>query len=80
MLFLRALVLARRAQKVRTVPVPQVVEVIARKGGGGRAYPVPRVGLAAARAVRKWQRWFGGLDTCLIRSLVLGGLLADQLP
>jgi hypothetical protein len=37
---------------------------------------VPRVELAAARAVTRWSRWCGGMNTCLIRSLVLGGLLA----
>ena len=77
-LFLSALRLARQAQKVRTVPVTLVVEAIAPRGGGGRDFPVSRVNLAAARAARKWSRWFGGLDTCLIRSLVLGGLLTGR--
>ena len=26
----------------------------------------------------RWRRWFGGVDTCLTRSLVLGGLLAGR--
>jgi hypothetical protein len=77
-LFLRALRLAQRAQRVRWVPVPDVVAAIALLGGGGRSYPVPRVELAAARAVTRWQRWFGGIDTCLTRSLVFGGLLAGR--
>jgi hypothetical protein len=78
LLFLSALKLARRAQRVRWVPVPDVVKDIAARGGGGWDFPVPRVELAAARAVNKWRRWFDGFDTCLIRSLVLGGLLADR--
>ncbi len=77
-LFLSAMRLARRAQRVRRVPVPDVVEDIASRGGGGRDYPVPRVELAVARAANRWRRWFGGLDTCLIRSLVMGGLLAGR--
>ncbi len=78
LLFLSALKLARRAQRVRRVPVPDVVEDIAARSGGGRDYPVPRVELAAVRAANRWRRWFGGFDTCLIRSLVLGGLLANR--
>jgi hypothetical protein len=78
LLFLSALKLARRAQRVRRVPVPDVVEDIATRGGGGRGYPVPRVELAAVRAANRWRLWFGGFDTCLIRSLVLGGLLSDR--
>jgi hypothetical protein len=63
---------------VRSVPVPEVVAAIVSGSGGGRRHPVPRLELATARAVSRWRRWFGGLDTCLIRSLVLGGLLAGQ--
>ena len=77
-LFLSALGLARRAQRVRRVPIPDVVKAIALRGGGGRDFPARRVELAAARAVTRWRRWFGGMDTCLIRSLVLGGLLAGR--
>jgi hypothetical protein len=77
-LFLSALRLARRAQRVRGVPVPDVVEAIARRGGGGQSHSVPRLELATTRAVGRWRRWFGGIDTCLIRSLVLGGLLAGR--
>ena len=77
-LFLSAMSLARRAQRVRQVPVPEVVEDIASRGGGGHSHPISRVDLAAARASRKWHQWFGGLDTCLVRSLVFGGLLAGR--
>ena len=78
LLFLRALGLARRAQQVLWMPVPDVVKVIARRGGGGRGYPPRRVELAAARAVARWHQWFRGIDTCLTRSLVLGGMLAGR--
>jgi len=77
-LFLSALRLARRAQRVRRVPVGDVVAAIAFRGGGGRDYPALRLEKATARAVTRWRRWFGGIDTCLIRSLVLGGLLAGR--
>ena len=33
---------------------------------------------AAQRACSRWARWFGGLDTCLTRSLVAGALLAGS--
>jgi hypothetical protein len=77
-LFLRALVMARQAQLVRRLPVPKIVEVISQRGGGGHGHPIRRVELAATRAVTRWSRWFGGVDTCLTRSLVLGGLLAGR--
>ena len=31
---------------------------------------------AAQRACNRWGRWFGGINTCLTRSLVAGALLA----
>lgn len=70
--------LARRAQLARRLPVPDVVELISQAGRGGREYPVRRLELAAARATSKWSRWFGGIDSCLIRSLVFGGLLVGR--
>ena len=75
LLFLSALSLARRAQRVRQLPVQEVVEDIANRGGRGRGHPIQRVELAAVRASNRWSRWFGGIDTCLIRSMILGGLL-----
>lgn len=77
-LFLRAVRLARSAQQIRCVPVADVVEVIGRRGGVGRGYPAQRVELATTRAVARWRRWFGGIDTCLTRSLVLGGMLVGR--
>lgn len=77
-LFARAFAVARRAQRVRCEPIAVVVEEISRRGGDGRHHPVGRLELAANRAVRRWSLWFGGLDTCLTRSLVLGALLASR--
>ena len=68
-LFLRALVHARTAQRVREVPVGEVVAAHARRGGGGGGHPVHRVELAVRRAIWRWRRCFGGIDSCLTRSL-----------
>ena len=78
LLFLRALGLARRAQRVSVEPISLVVEDMNRRGGGNGRYSVDRLALATARATARWARWFGGLDTCLIRSLVLASMLADR--
>lgn len=77
-LFARVLPLVARAQRVRTVPIHEVVVDLGRRGRGMTGYPVDRLSLAADRAARRWNGWFGGLNTCLIRSLVLGALLADR--
>ena len=34
--------------------------------------------MVSNRAVSRWKRWFGGIDTCLTRSLVFGALLAGH--
>jgi hypothetical protein len=78
LLFLRALGLARRAQRVSVEPITLVVEDMKGRGGGNGRYSSDRLALATARATARWARWFGGLDTCLIRSLVLGSMLADR--
>jgi hypothetical protein len=78
LLFVRAFRLAGRAQGIRKIPVSEVVAEIARRGGGGRGYPRDRVEVAVERATGGWRRWFAGLDTCLTRSLVLGGMLAGS--
>jgi hypothetical protein len=77
-LFFRALVLARKAQRVRTIPIADVVSDIARRGGAGGPQAEDRVELASRRAISVWRRWFGGIDTCLTRSLVLGGMLGAR--
>ena len=58
--------------------MPDIVASIARRGGGGGRQPTQRVELAATRAVARWCRWCGGIDTCLTRSLVLGGMLVGR--
>lgn len=77
-LFARALWLAKAAQRVRTVPIPAVVADLVQRSGGLAHHPVDRLSRAAVRATGRWAAWFGGSDTCLIRALVLGSLLADR--
>jgi hypothetical protein len=76
--FARALALARRAQKVRWAPIEAVVQDLMHHGRRLPTLSVADLSLATRRATRRWARWAGGLDTCLIRSLVLGALLADR--
>ncbi len=78
LLFVRALGLARRAQRVSSVPLPQLVAEMSLLQRGFQRHSVDRLGRAAARATARWSRWFGGFDTCLVRSLVLGAMLADR--
>lgn len=77
-LFARALPLAKRAQRARSVPIPVLVTDLRRHGAGLGGYPIDRLSLAAERATARWSTWFGGMNTCLVRSLVLGGLLGDR--
>ena len=74
-LFVRALPVARVAQSVKVEPIPKVIE---RLGVRGRGIAVDDAIRAAQRACGRWARWFGGLDTCLTRSLVAGALLAGS--
>ena len=78
MLFLRAVPLARLAQRVKSEPLTRVVAGMARRHGVAASHPVDRVARAAARATSRWSRWFGGLDSCLTRSLVLGSMLGSR--
>ena len=77
-LFLRAVPRARLAQRVKTEPLKRVVAGMARREGVAASHPVDRVARAAARATSRWSRWFGGLDSCLTRSLVLGSMLGGR--
>jgi hypothetical protein len=76
--FARALDLARRAQKVRRAPIEAVVQELLHHRGRATKLAVADLSLATRRATRRWARWGRGLDTCLIRSLVLGTLIADR--
>jgi hypothetical protein len=106
LLFLAALPLARRAQRMTDTRLPDVVAAMAEGrvfsfwflvfssprppsgqdgqrgsrsiGGGGVGVDLERVARAAGRSTSRWARWFGGLDTCLTRSLVAGSLLAGR--
>jgi hypothetical protein len=77
-LFARALPLARRAQRVRSHGLREVVASMAAGSRGLRHHPKRRLLEAAIRANLRWCRWFGGIDTCLTRSLVIGGMLAHR--
>ena len=77
-LFVRALPVAIAAQGVTEEPLPEVIEkVLSRSRQRGVEEPAEAM-RAAQRACNRWGRWFGGLDTCLTRSLVAGGLLAGS--
>lgn len=78
LLFVRALPLAKRAQRVRTVPIPVLVTDLHRHGAEFGGYSIDRLSLAAERATARWSAWFGGMNTCLVRSLVLGAMLGDR--
>lgn len=75
LLFARSLPLARVAQAVKTTPLPEVVERLGVRRGEVSVDDAVR---AAQRACGRWARWFGGLDSCLTRSLVAGALLAGD--
>jgi hypothetical protein len=77
-LFARALLLAKRAQDVRTVPISALVEDLKRRGGRLGRFSADRLVRASERASTRWASWFGGKNTCLVRSLILGALLADR--
>lgn len=77
LLLLAALPRARLAQRVRSIDPRDLVQEMT--GGAWTLGAAPeRVATAAARATARWERWFGGLDTCLTRSLVLGSMLAER--
>jgi hypothetical protein len=78
LLFVRALGLARFAQRASSVPLPQLVAEMSRRRHGFQHHSADRLGRATVRATARWARWFGGFDTCLVRSLVLGAMLADR--
>jgi hypothetical protein len=78
LLFASALPLARWAQRVRDTRLPDVVAEMARRGPRSPEIAADRLAWAAGRATARWARWFGGLDTCLTRSLVTGSLLSGH--
>jgi hypothetical protein len=77
-LFVRAMPIAMAAQEVREKPLPRVLDRV-RAAAGRAAVDQPVMAVRAAqRACSRWARWFGGIDTCLTRSLVAGALLAKR--
>ncbi len=72
-----AVPLAATAQRAREVPLPELVEILARRPGPSSP-EAPRVLAAASRAVRLWSAVAGSLDSCLVRSLVAGRMLAPH--
>ena len=77
-LFVRALALARRAQRISTQPVPEVVAGVRRRSGSANRQSIQRIDRASRRAMTVYRRCFGGLDTCLTRSLALGWMLEGK--
>lgn len=70
--------LARHAQEVTRAPLPDVVTRLLALRGLPRGVDPDAAWVAAARGSRYRARWRGGLDTCLVRTLVAGTLLADR--
>jgi hypothetical protein len=78
LLFLRAMPVAMAAQEVRERPLPRVLERVRRMAGRVAVAEPDEAVRAAQRACGRWARWFGGLDSCLTRSLVAGAMLAGR--
>ena len=77
-LFLHALRLARHAQAVGRIPLPELVAALPRLGGLPRGIDPDAAFRATTRAVSRGTRWFGWLGTCLVKALVLSALVADH--
>lgn len=77
-LFLHALRLARKAQAVGRVPLPELVAALPRLRGLPRGLAPDDALRATLRAADRGGRWFGWLGTCLVKALVLSALLADH--
>jgi len=78
LLYVRSLPIAMAAQAVREKPLPEVVERVCGRAWRGEVREPVEALQAAQRACNRWARWFGGLDSCLTRSLVAGALLAES--
>jgi hypothetical protein len=77
-LFLVAFRLAGQAQAVTHAPLPDVVDRLLAGKDLPRGADPETTWIAAARGSRLRASWRGGLDTCLVRALVAGTLLADR--
>ena len=78
MLFTAALRYVPGALGVRSTPLPKVIQGMGSPGFPARKISSDEALRAAQRACSRWARWFGGLDSCLTRSLVAGALLAGS--
>lgn len=76
--FVAALFLTRITQRIRSQTVPTVISKVVRAAPSWVVADAGDAVAAAQRAGCRWSRWFGGLDTCLTRSLVAGALLAGS--
>jgi hypothetical protein len=74
-LALAALRMARAAQLVKYRPIKDVMRVLVSTSGLPKCKKPRSAARAAARGGLRFDRWFGGLDTCLTRSLVAGAML-----
>lgn len=77
-LFTHAFRLARRAQAVGRVSLPDLVAELPRTRFLPAAVDPEAAFRATTRAVSRGARWFGWLGTCLVKALVLSALLADR--
>ena len=76
--FVNALRIAWIAQAIRWRPLPEVIARLETLRWLPRSADMAAARRATLRACGRLARWTGGLDTCLIRALVLGTLLADR--
>ncbi len=78
-LFAHALRQGWRAQAIRRgVPLPALIDRLCAARGLPHRVDAGEGARATSRACSRLARYLGALDTCLIRSLVVGSLLADQ--
>jgi hypothetical protein len=77
-LFLHAFRLARYAQAIDRIPLPELVSALPRLRGLPRGVDPDDALRASLRATARGTRWFGWRGTCLVKALVLSSLLADQ--
>ncbi len=77
-LFLHALRLARRAQRIGRTPLPALVSALQQTRLLPAAVDPDAAFRATSRAVARGARWFGWLGTCLVKALVLSALLGDR--
>ena len=77
-LFAHALRLARISCRVDREPLPRIVARLSKIRGLPRLNDTEAAKQAARRACARMTPWFGALDSCLVRSLVTGALLASE--